>query len=95
METWQAYEQKLRAKLDEWRAEIDKLKAKAAQADANQRLKYQEEIRNLENRQAEMKEKLEQLRTAGEGASQDLKTGIERAWSDLSDAISKMSARFR
>ena len=35
-----AYVQKLKAKMDEWNAEIDKLAAKADQADAETKIKY-------------------------------------------------------
>ncbi len=35
-----AYEEKQRAKLAEWRAEIDKLKAKAEQANAEMKIEY-------------------------------------------------------
>ena len=36
----EAYEKKMRAKLDEWGAQIDKLKAKADAAEADVQLEY-------------------------------------------------------
>ena len=43
----EAYEKKLQAQLDEWGAEIDKLKAKADKAEADAQLDYYKEIEEL------------------------------------------------
>jgi SMC interacting uncharacterized protein involved in chromosome segregation len=42
-----AYVQKMKAKLDEWNAELEKLSAKADVAEANAKLKYNEQIKML------------------------------------------------
>ena len=62
------YVQKLHAKLDEWNAEIDKLKAKADQAEAESRIKYQNQIKNLQGKRGEVEKKLSELQKAGAGA---------------------------
>jgi len=95
MSAKQAYEKKLEARLDEWKAEIDKLKAKAAGAEADAQLQYEKEIDNLQKRQAEARQKLEELRKAGDDAWEDMKAGIENAWSELQDAMGKATARFK
>jgi len=95
MSAKQAYEKKLEARLDEWKAEIEKLKAKAAGAEADAQLQYEKEIDNLQKRQAEARQKLEELRKAGDDAWEDMKAGIENAWSELQDAMGKATARFK
>jgi len=95
MSVKEAYEQKLQARLDEWKAEIDKLKAKADGGEADARLRYEKEIDNLQKKQAEAREKLEELRKAGDDAWEDLKAGMENVWSSLEDAIGKATARFK
>lgn len=42
-----AYVEKMKAKLDEWNAEIDKLQAKAKQAEADAEIQYNDEISAL------------------------------------------------
>lgn len=89
-----AYVQKLHAKLDEWNAEIDKLKAKADKAKAESRLEYQKEIETLQERRKRTEEKLEKLRQAGEGAWQDLKSGVQNAMNAMETALKSARSRF-
>ncbi len=95
MSAKQAYEKKLEARLDEWKAEIDKLKAKAAGAEADAQLQYEKEIDNLQKRQAKAREKLKELRNAGDDAWEDMKAGMENAWSELQDAMGRATTRFK
>jgi len=90
-----AYVQKMQAKLDEWNAEIDKLKAKAAQAEADSRIEYQKQIQDLQERRQGAENKLAQVRQAGEGAWQDLKTGAQSAWDAMEDALKSARSRFK
>ena len=41
------YEEKMKAQLQEWNAELDKMQAKLKQADAGTRLKAQEQLEKL------------------------------------------------
>jgi len=90
-----AYVKKLDAKLDEWNAEIDRLKAKAEMAEAESRLEYQKEIENLQKRRSEAEEKLADLRQAGEGAWEDLKSGVQSAWNSMEDAVKAVRSKFK
>ncbi|HSH30182.1 MAG TPA: hypothetical protein VK971_09775 [Thiohalobacter sp.] len=91
----QAYEKKLRARLDEWNSEIDRLKAKAESAEADARLEYHKHIEELRARQEAAGTKLEALENAGEDAWEDLKAGVESAWDDLGQAIRSAATRFK
>lgn len=88
-----AYEDKLQAQLDEWNAEIGKLKARADKAGADAKLEYYKQIENLREQQQEAKAKLDELRRAGEDAWEDLKAGMENAWDSLGKAVKTAASR--
>ncbi|PKO35137.1 MAG: coiled coil domain-containing protein [Betaproteobacteria bacterium HGW-Betaproteobacteria-7] len=90
----QAYEQKLQSKLDEWSAEIDKLKAKADSAEADAQLKYYKQIEELRTMQQAAGQKLDELKQARDDAWEDLKAGMDSAWDSLSSAVKSATSRF-
>jgi DNA repair ATPase RecN len=91
----EAFIQKLKEKIDEWNADLEKLQARAEQASGEARIKYQQQIEDLHRKRAVMEEKMTQLRSAGEGAWQDVKTGAEIAWGSMSEALSSAMQRFK
>jgi uncharacterized coiled-coil DUF342 family protein len=95
MTTKDEYVQKLHAKLDEWSAEIDKLKAKADKAEAESRIEYQNQIQYLQQRRRAAEEKVEELRSAGEGAWEDLKAGVQLAWDAMDEAFKSARSKFK
>ena len=80
-----AYEQKLRAQLDQRLAEIVRLKAKAKIADADAGIERNQEIENVQVKFAV---------TSGV-ARKDLQKGLGRAWSSLSAATAAAKSRFK
>jgi|GEM_PF-2392782 len=68
MDDRQLYPQKTEARLREWRAEVDKLKAKASGASADVQLDINRQIRLLEHDIEEAKAKLSEMAAAGEDA---------------------------
>lgn len=86
---------KLKEKIDLWNADFDKLQAKADQASVEARIKYQQQIEDLQEKRRGLEEKMVQLRGAGEGAWEDVKTGMEIAWSSMSEALSSALQRFK
>lgn len=91
----EAYEQKLQAQLDEWSAEIDKLKARADDAEADAQLEYYKEIEELRSMQEEASNKLAELKDASDDAWEDLKAGADSAWDSLGSALKSASSRFK
>ena len=91
----EAYQQKLEAQLDEWKADINKLKARADQADADTQLAYYKQIEELQSKQESAREKLKGLKEAGEDAWEDLKAGMDSAWNSLSQALKSATSRFK
>jgi len=88
------YQQKLQAQLEEWKAEIDKLKAKAAGASADAQLEMNRHIGALEGKIEEGKSKLAELAAIGEDAWESVRENMESSWGTLKsafgDAISKL-----
>lgn len=91
----EAYEKKLQAQLDEWGAEIDRLKAKADAAGADAQLEYNKQLDELRSKRAAANEKLAELKATSGDAWEDLKDGITKAWGSLSDAMKSAKDRFK
>ena len=90
-----AYVEKMKSRLDAWNAEIDRLEARAREAEADARIRYAKQIESLKAQRAEAEEHLARLRTAGDAAWKDFTTGIEGAWDAMEDALKSALSRFR
>ena len=91
----EAYQEKMHAQLDEWQQKIDMLKSKADKAEAEQKIKYYEQIESLRTKQQALNEKLDELRTASESAWDDVKAGVDLAWHDLEHAFERAVNKFK
>ena len=90
-----AYEEKFDAQLSEWSAKIDLLKAKADKAKAEVKIEYYKNIEALQTKQNDAKAKLRALKSAGDGAWEDLKAGAENAWTEVKTALHDASTRLK
>jgi uncharacterized coiled-coil DUF342 family protein len=90
-----AFVQKIKARIDEWNAEIDRLKARAEQAEADARIEYHDEIQELKNYRNDARKKLDKLQHAGEGAWEDLRAGVEMAFDAMNQAVNSARNRFK
>lgn len=90
----QAYEKKLEAKLHEWQADIDKLKAQAESANADAQAQYEDELHDLRNKRDEVHKRLQEVQTANLAAWKDVKQGADEAWGQMSDAMKKAWNRY-
>jgi len=90
----EAYEKKQHAKLAEWEAEIDKLKAKAEQADADARIKIEEDLKQAEAIKDNVAARLDEVKGSADDAWRDLKTGIDAAATNLTSALRSATSRF-
>jgi uncharacterized coiled-coil DUF342 family protein len=91
----EAYEKKVAAQLDEWKSEIDKMKAKADKADAEAKLEYYKQIDGLRSKQKAAQEKLTELKNAGHEAWEDLKSGVDLAKDSVGEALKSAASRFK
>lgn len=94
MDKKQAYLEKLDAELDEWKAQITQLHAKADKAQADAKLTYLEEVDKLKAKQKEAEAQMEKLKTAQGDAWKDVTKGVEAAWDDLGKAMKSAWNRF-
>jgi len=90
-----AYEAKLDAQLDEWKAQIALLKARADKGKAEAKIEYYKAIEALQHKQNEAGRKLRELRTAGDEAWEDLKTGAEKTWAEVRTAFHEATSKFK
>ena len=95
MSSKDAYRDKLEARLAQAEAELDRLRAKAAEAEADARIETDKRIADARRKCQAAREELARLGAAGEGAFEDMKQGVERAWRDLEEAVSTAAKRFR
>ena len=101
---------KMRAQYEElnqrWSAEREKLEAKARQASAEARLKFDKEWASLDRQRQQMREKIIDLEVSAENAWEDfrdeagdawkdVREGTEKAWGALSDGFKKAASRFK
>jgi prefoldin subunit 5 len=89
-----AYVQKLKAKMDEWNAEIDKLAAKADQADVETKIMYHKQLEHLRAKRKDLEDKIAEVQQAGESAWEDLKQGLENSWEILKTSFRKSKSEF-
>jgi septal ring factor EnvC (AmiA/AmiB activator) len=89
------YQQKKQAQLDEWKAEVDKFKAKASGASADAQLELNQQIKSLEGKIEEGKAKLAEIVDASEDAWESIKEGLESAWDSMKSAFSDAAAKFK
>ncbi|MEC7118326.1 MAG: coiled coil domain-containing protein [Pseudomonadota bacterium] len=89
------YQEKLQAQLDGWKADIDKLKSKAAEASADAKIELQKQIDGLEGRLEEGKVKLAELSDASHEAWESLKEGAESVWASIKTSFHDAKDKFK
>ena len=89
MNTKNEYKQKIEAKLELVKAELEVLKVKAKNTTADIKISYDKEIETLEKNYTLIQLKLHKLGEVGEGAWEHLKNDIENAWVSLREYAKK------
>lgn len=90
----QAYVKKVQARLNEWDVDIEKLKARAEEAEADAKITFHQQIGALREEQREAQAKLDELRASGDDAWEDMKAGVQNAWDSLEKAAKDAMSRF-
>ncbi len=83
----EAYQEKYKAKLKEFDAEIDKVAAKMDQAEADAKIRFKEYLEGLRRQRSDFSARFENLNKASGDALKELQTGFERAWDQLSKSF--------
>ena len=89
------YVEKMKAQLDQWNAELQKLEAKTAEAQADAKIKMERELAELRQRRDEAQQKFLELQKASDEAWQDMMQGAERMWTAMNEAVHKAWSRFK
>jgi len=90
----QVYREKVQAELNLLNAQVDEMKAKAAQAQADTKIQYNSLLEELQTRQVAVQMRLEELQAASQDAWEDIQTGVEAAWLDLQQSFQNAVAKF-
>lgn len=77
------YLDKLKAQLEEWEYDIDRLEARMEDLQGEARVKLDNTITDLKAKQKDVQVKLKKVEEAAEDALQDVKDGLELAWDSL------------
>ena len=91
----QQYQQKLQAQLDLWKAEIEVMKAKAADATADAKIELHKQVDVLEAKLEEGKAKLAEFADSGHEAWESLKDSAESVWISIKAAFSDAKDKFK
>ena len=93
-EQMQAFQEQTEAKVDDYKEKIDQLQAKAEQLEGDAKAKAEQQLTELRQKRDEVAEKLKGLGSSGEGAWDQIKSGIEAAMEDLGNAYKKVAEEF-
>ena len=90
-----AYRERMAAQIEEQRAQLLLLKAKAKRAVADGKIMAYEELPQLEAKLEAAASKLKELSKASEGAVKEVRKGVEKAVTDLVKASKKAAGKFK
>lgn len=94
MDKFEAYKEKMHARLLQWDAEVKVLEARLMEAKADKKIEYQDEIGDLKAEISKAKAELKKLSDAGEEAWQSLKVGLDDAWDSIADGFRNARSKF-
>ncbi len=89
------YIEKMKAKMDEWDADLDALQVKTDNAKAEMKLNYEEQIERLKKQREEASTMMQEMTVASEAAWEDMRKGMETAWEATSKAFMDAFSRFK
>lgn len=89
------YQKKMKAQLDEWKADVDKLRARASGKSADAQLTLHKLLKDLNVKIDEGKAKLDKLVDEGEDKWISAKKGVESSCDSLKSAIKDATAKFK
>ena len=72
-----AYIDKMKAKVDEWTADIEKMQAKAKGAQADARIEFDKQLAEMRKQRDEAQVKIKEAQEASDGAWDDMRKGFE------------------
>jgi len=95
MSALDAYQQKLQAQLNEWKAQADVLKAKAEGVSADMKIELNNHLEQLKTLQTEAQGKFDELRSAGESKVDDIKSTVEGLVGEATSTLKSLVERLK
>lgn len=95
MDDKELYRQKAQAQLDQWQAEIERLKAKAAEASADAQLELNGRVTELEAKLQDGKRKLAAAVESSGDLWESAKENAESSWSAFRRDLDECIERFK
>jgi hypothetical protein len=89
-----AYVKRLKDKLGEWGAAIDRLEARAQGAKVQVRTELDRGLVELRDKRAKAQQALAQVREASDEAWEKVRSGADRAWTEIQEAVDRAKSRF-
>ena len=90
-----AYVEKMKARLDQWSADLDRLEARAKEAEADMRQRYDKQVKELRAQRDEVEARLRELQQAGEASWKRLRDTMESAWDEMTRGFRDAADRFK
>ena len=90
-----AYQKKLTAQLNEWKAQADLLKARAEGAGADLQLELNKQIENLKGLQADAQTKFEAMRNVGEDKANEFKSMVDGMVGEIGSTLKSIGSRLK
>jgi hypothetical protein len=95
MGTRDQYVKTMKAQLDEWNAEIDKLEARSRKLEAKAQVEYEAQIEALKDKREEARRQLDEIRNAADDSWERLKNEAEGLWKNMAVVLRKTKEGFR
>lgn len=89
------YVERLKARLDEWNAELTRWEAKAKVAQTDARIEYERRIDALRQQRDSAVDQLKHIQSAAGDAWLELTRGADDAWEKMRDAFEKARSHFQ
>jgi hypothetical protein len=89
------YQKKIESQLTKWQAAIDGLRKKTEHAEETARAKLHEQLDRLHEKRARAETLLEQLSNTSEAAWEEMKSGIEQRWNEVTRTAKQTMAKMR
>jgi hypothetical protein len=88
----EAYQEKVQAQLREWKADIEKLMARADKAKAEGKIEFYKRAETLNAKYQAALKSSQEMKEAGEDKWEEFKAGVEAALEEVKDALKKNGA---
>ncbi len=88
----EAYQEKVRAQFREWKADIEKLMARADKAKAEGKIEFYKRAETLNAKYQAALKRSQELQEAGEDKWEEFKAGVEAALGEVKEALKNNGA---